>query len=358
MVRYGTIGSGWIVDAFIAGAQQGAPQLEHRAVYSRSRETGEAFARKHGVNLVFTDLEAMAASDQIDAVYIASPNAFHYSQAKLFLEHGKHVLCEKTCVVNSAQMKELCRLADQNGVVFMEAIKFMHLPERMILREALAFVGPVHLARFDFSRYSSKFPQYLAGQCPNIFNPKMAAGCLMDMGIYSVFPAVHLFGLPRRVSASAVMLRTGADGAGAAAASSSGSAAGPAKTSSISPPIATVSASGGAGISASSGPASPPAGASGAGDAAPASSGLSGPGSASCGSLSASVSASGASVSASGASAPAGGSSGSGAGVSETGSGPSSGSGCAGGAYSSGSGSAYSSGSAGAYSSGSGSAYS
>ena len=85
MVRYGTIGSGWIVDAFIAGAQQGAPQLEHRAVYSRSRETGEAFARKHGVNLVFTDLEAMAASDQIDAVYIASPNAFHYSQAKLFL---------------------------------------------------------------------------------------------------------------------------------------------------------------------------------------------------------------------------------------------------------------------------------
>ena len=216
MVRYGTIGSGWIVDAFIAGAQQGAPQLEHRAVYSRSRETGEAFARKHGVNLVFTDLEALAASDQIDAVYIASPNAFHYSQAKLFLEHGKHVLCEKTCVVNSAQMKELCRLADQNGVVFMEAIKFMHLPERLILREALAFVGPVHLARFDFSRYSSKFPQYLAGQCPNIFNPKMAAGCLMDMGIYSVFPAVHLFGLPRRVSASAVMLRTGADGAGAA----------------------------------------------------------------------------------------------------------------------------------------------
>ena len=216
IVRYGTIGSGWIVDAFIEGARQGAPELEHRAVYSRKEETGRAFAQKHGVSLVFTDLEEMAQSPEIDAVYIASPNAFHFPQARLFLEHGKHVLCEKTCVVNSAQLAQLCSIADRNGVVFMEAIKFMHLPERPILKEALSKIGPIHLARFDFSRYSSKFPQYLAGQCPNIFNPKMAAGALMDMGIYSVFPAVHLFGRPDRVSASAVLLRTGADGAGAA----------------------------------------------------------------------------------------------------------------------------------------------
>ena len=214
-VRYGTIGTGWIVDAFIQGARQGAPQLEHRAVYSRREETGQAFAQKHGVPLVFTDLEAMASSPEIDAVYIASPNAFHYPQARLFLEHGKHVLCEKTCVVNSDQLAQLCSIADQKGLVFLEAIKFLHLPELPLLREALGKIGPIHLARFDFSRYSSKFPQYLAGQCPNIFNPKMAAGALMDMGIYSVFPAVHLFGLPRRVSASAVFLRTGADGAGA-----------------------------------------------------------------------------------------------------------------------------------------------
>lgn len=216
MIRYAVIGTSWITDAFVEGAAQGAPQLKLAAVYSRSEEQGRRFADKHGVELVFTDLAAMAASDQVDAVYIASPNALHYPQAKLMLEGGKHVICEKTCVVDSAQLADLLALADRKKLVFMEAIKNIHMPEMKVLEQALPQLGLIHLAKFDFSRYSSKYPQYLAGESPNIFNPKLAAGVLMDMGIYSVYPAVHLFGEPETVAAHATFLRTGADGAGAA----------------------------------------------------------------------------------------------------------------------------------------------
>ena len=216
MVRYGTVGTSWIVDALIDGAREGAPEHGLNAVYSRRRETAEAFAAKHGVAHLFTDLEEMARSELIDAMYIASPNALHYPQAKLFLEHGKHVLCEKTCVVTSDQLADLYATADRKGVVFLEGVNVLHEAELGILEAALPRLGRIHLARLDFSRYSSKYPKYLAGENPNIFNPQLAAGALMDMGIYALYPAIYLFGQPKKVDASAVFLRTGADGAGAA----------------------------------------------------------------------------------------------------------------------------------------------
>ena len=94
MLRFGTVGSGWITDEYIHGAKDSG-LWELSAVYSRSRERGEEYAAKHGAKSVFTDLEEFASSPDLDAVYVASPNAFHYSQCKLLLEHGKHVICEK-----------------------------------------------------------------------------------------------------------------------------------------------------------------------------------------------------------------------------------------------------------------------
>lgn len=216
MVRYATIGSSWIADSFIEGAMQAAPGLELAAVYSRTEERGRAFGEKYGVTRVFTDLEALAAADDIDAVYIASPNVMHYPQARLMLAAGKHVICEKTCVPTSAQLEELLDIAAEQGVVFMEAIKLLHMPVLRQVEEYLPKLGHIHLCKFDFSRYSSKYPKYLAGETPNIFRRDLCAGGLMDMGIYSVYPAVYLFGEPLTVDAHAVFMRTGADGAGSA----------------------------------------------------------------------------------------------------------------------------------------------
>ena len=125
-------------------------------------------------------------------------------------------MCEKTCVVTTAQLDDLLSIAAEQGVVFMEAIKLMHMPVLKQVEEYLPKLGRIHLCKFDFSRYSSKYPKYLAGETPNIFRRDLCAGGLMDMGVYSIYPAVYFFGEPLTVDAHAIFMNTGADGAGAA----------------------------------------------------------------------------------------------------------------------------------------------
>ena len=109
-IRYGIIGTGWITEAFLAGAA-GVPGMALRAVCSRSEERGREFAARHGADLVFTDPARMAASPDIDAVYIASPNVLHAAQSRLFLENGKHVLCEKPLAARPEEVESLQALA-------------------------------------------------------------------------------------------------------------------------------------------------------------------------------------------------------------------------------------------------------
>lgn len=214
MLNFGTIGSGWICEEYIYGAKD-TSLWQLTAVYSRDKARAETFAEKHGAKLSFTDVEAMASCPEVDAVYVASPNALHYEQCKTILGHGKHVICEKPLCAQAEKVRELVRLAADKGLVFMEAIMFMHLPQRKILEEAIGRIGHVNMARLDFCQRSSKLDTYLAGGLPNIFNPKMETGALMDLGVYCVYPALYLFGRPERWSASSVLMKTGADQSGA-----------------------------------------------------------------------------------------------------------------------------------------------
>ncbi|MEF2561237.1 MAG: Gfo/Idh/MocA family oxidoreductase [Negativibacillus sp.] len=213
MIRFATVGTGWIVGEFLRGAKE-VPEVEYAACYSRSRDRGELFAREWGAQKVYTDLEQMAQDDAIDAVYIASPNSLHYEQSKLFLQNGKHVICEKPITVEPEQLEELQQLAQQKQLIYLEALIGVYLPQMQVLKGAVERLGRVHLARFDFSQYSSKYPAYLRGEVPNIFNPKMATGGLMDLGIYCLYPAIILFGVPDKVDAHARFLDTGADASG------------------------------------------------------------------------------------------------------------------------------------------------
>ena len=174
MIRYATVGTGWITDAFIRGAAM-VPELHLAAVYSRTEEGAVRFASKYAGEIrLFTDLASMAACPDIDAVYIASPNFLHYSQSKLFLEHGKHVICEKPAVVQPEELRVLQRIAKEKGLIYMEAIMMMHLPARRVLHDAVKKLGRIYSARIDFSQLSSKYPSLLDGGLPNIFNPAFA----------------------------------------------------------------------------------------------------------------------------------------------------------------------------------------
>lgn len=117
------------------------PGLQLRAVCSRSEERGREFAARHGAALVFTDPVAMAASTEIDAVYIASPNVLHAAQSRLFLENGKHVLCEKPLAARPGEVESLQKLAAGRGLVYMEAIMLLHMPQLAVLNDAVGGWG-------------------------------------------------------------------------------------------------------------------------------------------------------------------------------------------------------------------------
>ncbi len=212
-LRFATIGTSHIAELYVKGALD-TEKWELSAVYSRKYETGKAFADKFGCEKVFTSLEEMAKSDEINAVYIASPNKFHFEQSKLFLENGKHVICEKPLCSHLEDAKILFEIAEKNKLILTEAMLYMHVTARGILKHGLEECGNVRNVFLNFSRKSKQLNRLLQGELPNIFNPKMEAGGLMDLGVYCIYPAVDLFGKPEKADISAYKLETGADGCG------------------------------------------------------------------------------------------------------------------------------------------------
>lgn len=152
MIRFGVIGTNKITDAFIQDAST-LNDFTLAAVYSRTEEQATAFASKYNVQTTFTDLESMAKSALIDAVYIASPNSFHAEQAILLMEHGKHVLCEKAIASNTAELQAMIDTAKHNNVVLMEALKTTVTPNFQSIRENLHKIGKRKGKRNDVSNF-------------------------------------------------------------------------------------------------------------------------------------------------------------------------------------------------------------
>ncbi|MDR1928348.1 MAG: Gfo/Idh/MocA family oxidoreductase [Oscillospiraceae bacterium] len=214
-LRYAVLGTGNIVKEFIAAAR-GTP-LRLGAVCSRSARRGAAFAREIGEPElpVFEGVERLAQAADIDACYVASPNGCHAAQCAALLSAGKHVLCEKPAAAPAA-LEQLHALARERNLIFAEAIMYLQTPMRRAVLEALPKLGRITSAMIDFSQRSSRYDRYLAGETPNIFNPALAAGAWMDLGVYCIYPALDFFGEPEEAKAIFHTLRTGADGAGAA----------------------------------------------------------------------------------------------------------------------------------------------
>lgn len=213
MIRLGTIGTSWICQSFLGGAEL-TGEYEISAVYSRNYGTGAAFAADFGCTKVFTDIEKMAEYDGLDAVYIASPNVFHAEQSRIFLEHGKHVISEKPIVTRLSDYEKNVRIAEENGLVYMEAMIPIHTAGYGKVKEALSSIGKIKEARIDYSQRSSRFDAFCRGERVNIFDMALHAGAFMDLGVYCVHGAVDLFGLPEGIEATAKLLHNGADGAG------------------------------------------------------------------------------------------------------------------------------------------------
>lgn len=214
MIRLGIIGRNFVVDWLLAAAEQ-VPEVRPVAVYSRSMETGRAFAEKYGLPHVFDRLEDLAACPEVDAVYVASPICCHFAQARLMLSHGKHVLCEKPATTNGRELDLLLETAQAHGAVFLEAMRFVHDDALDLIEAHLPEIGVLRRVTFEFTQYSSRYDRVRAGERGiNAFDPALSNGSIMDMGCYCVHGIVRLFGRPERVHGACSKLDSGFDAGG------------------------------------------------------------------------------------------------------------------------------------------------
>lgn len=214
-VRFGVVGTNFITDWVINGARQDS-RFELTAVCSRKQDTADAFAAKHNIPYTFTSLEEMAACPHVDAVYIATPNFLHAEQSILCMSHGKHVLCEKPFASNAKEAKKMIEASARYGVTLMEAMKPTLTPNFRSVMKNIGKAGKVRRYFSSYCQYSSRYDKFKEGIVLNAFNPKLSNGAIMDIGVYTIYPMVVLFGAPDRVSASGILLSSGADGQGTA----------------------------------------------------------------------------------------------------------------------------------------------
>lgn len=213
MVRFGIIGTNFITDRFIAGGKL-CEGFAVRAVYSRTMEKAREFAAKYGVEQVYDRLEDLAESGEIDAVYIASPNYCHAGQAAQMLRAGKHVLVEKPATANAREWEELCRIARENNVILLEAMRSVFLPEYKAIRENLHKLGTIRRATLSYCQYSSRYDKFKNGIIENAFRPELCNGSMMDIGVYCINALIDLFGAPQAVDGNCLKMHNGVDGAG------------------------------------------------------------------------------------------------------------------------------------------------
>lgn len=211
-IKLGIVGTNFISDR-LWHAVQYVPEVEVCAVYSRRQETGDTFAKKYGIEQVYTDYELFLNSD-LDAVYIATPTYAHCPQTLQALEHGKHVLCEKIMAVNAKEVEQMMECAKKNQVVLLEAMRPAFDPAYQLIMDNLPKIGKLRRVTLEYCQYSSRYDKFRQGEILNAFRPELANGAIMDIGVYPSYMLVQMFGMPKEVKAFSTKLENGFEGDG------------------------------------------------------------------------------------------------------------------------------------------------
>lgn len=194
-MKLGIVGSGKIVHMFLPIAKE-IPDLELAAITTtpRSKAIGKELAQKYHIKKTFTDYNEMLQDNNVDTVYVALPNSMHYDAIKAALLANKNVICEKPFVTETKQVIELSKLAKENDLILVEAIKNLYLPNYAGIEENLERLGKIHIVSLNYTQYSSRYDAFLEGKIAPAFDPKKDGGALMDIGIYNIHLLTALFG--------------------------------------------------------------------------------------------------------------------------------------------------------------------
>ncbi|MEV8564407.1 Gfo/Idh/MocA family oxidoreductase [Streptomyces sp. NPDC051322] len=205
-VRWGVLATGGIAAAFTADLQ-GMPDTEVVAVASRTLASAKGFAERFDIPRAYGSWDELAADDEVDVVYVATPHSAHRAAAGLCLEAGRAVLCEKAFTLNAREAAELVGLARSRGSFLMEAMwMYCHpLLRRLVELVSDGAIGEIRTVQADFGLEGP----FDAGH--RLRDPAQGGGALLDLGVYPVSFAHLLLGEPDRVQADALLSAEGVD---------------------------------------------------------------------------------------------------------------------------------------------------
>jgi predicted dehydrogenase len=204
-VRWGILGTGFIAGLQVADLVGNGFSVQ--AVGSRTAEAAERFAAEFAIGSAHGSYEDLVRDPDVDAVYISTPHPFHYENALLALNAGKHVLIEKPFAMNAWQARAIVDLAESKGLVALEAMWTRYLPHMVRIRELVrsGALGEVRTVIADHNQNLPKDPLH------RVNDPVLGGGALLDLGIYPVSFAFDVLGATVNVRALASMTSTGVD---------------------------------------------------------------------------------------------------------------------------------------------------
>ncbi len=215
MIRIGIVGTSSISERFVEAVDAVDGVVVSR-VASRDADRARSFADAVGAPGTAVGLDDLLSADDVDAVYLASPNSVHAEQIAAAVDAGIPTLVEKPAVLSADDWNAAVRDARARGVVLLEAMRSAYDPGLTAVRELLPRLGTVRRVSLRYEKRSARYDHVLAGEQTNIFDPALGGSSLRDLGVYPLHALVRLFGRPRAVHGVRVGIASGTDGLGSA----------------------------------------------------------------------------------------------------------------------------------------------
>lgn len=204
--NWGIVGSGWIAhDMANALIQEGVGIY---GVASGHYSSAIKFSEEFSIEHVYENYQSMFEDENIDIVYIATPHNSHYEIMKDALLHNKHVFCEKAITLNSKELDECVKIAKERHLVISDGVTLFHMPLFKELKKVISSnsLGPVKMIQVNFG----SFKEYDVNN--RFFNPNLAGGALLDIGVYAVsFARWFMSSKPNTVLTTMTPFETGVD---------------------------------------------------------------------------------------------------------------------------------------------------
>lgn len=185
-MRIGIIGTGRIAARFADTALTGIESTYISCVYNPREESALRFIQQHNIQACTADWDEFV--DNIDAAYVASPHETHYEYSRKLLLSRKHVLCEKPAALKKEQVRELIDIAQNNQLVYMEALKTAYCPgyKALIQIAESGRIGRIVEVEAAFSRLTPlNTREYKDDDCN---------GSFLEFGSYTLLPVLTLLG--------------------------------------------------------------------------------------------------------------------------------------------------------------------